>query len=195
MKSNPEAEDHFLRMRNHLTQHLMKYTNEVDLQGLELGALIRVVANYYNAVITQKTDSGELSGPRMGILMRLLSMEESGQTQGMNPTELSHFQNVKKNTISALIRGLEENELIERTLDPNDKRAFKIRISQKGKDLVISTGPKRMKLMNDLSSGLSADEKSQLIQLLEKLRKSIRANANYDLSCHSITPDMNEMEQ
>ena len=194
MNGNPEAEDHFLKMRKHLVRHLMKYTNEVDLQGLELGALIRVVANYYNAAITQKTEAGELSGPRMGILLRLMAMEESGQTQGMNPTEISHFQNVKKNTISSLIRGLEESGLVERALDPNDKRAFKIRISQKGKDLVKSSGPKRLKLMNDLSSGLTTDEKILLIQLLEKLRKSIHDNTNYDLSCQSMPPDFNEVE-
>lgn len=194
MNCRHETEDHFLRMRNHLARHLMKYTNEVDMQGLELGALIRVVANYYNAAITQKTEAGELSGPRMGILLRLLAMEESGQTQGMNPTELSHFQNVKKNTISSLIRGLEENGLVERTLDPEDKRAVKIRISQKGKDLVKSTGPTRLKLMNDLSSGLNADEKTQLIQLLEKLRKSIHDNTNYDFTCHSLPSDLDDVE-
>ena len=194
MRCNQESDDHFLKMRKFLTHHLMKYTNEVDLQGLELGGLIRVVANYYNSAITQKTEAGELSGPRMGILLRLLAVEESGQTQGLNPTELSHFQNVKKNTISSLIRGLEEDGFIERALDPDDKRAVKIRISQKGKDLVKSTGPKRLKLMNDLSSGLSPEEKSQLIQLLEKLRKSIHDNANYDFTCPPLPSEMDDAE-
>jgi DNA-binding MarR family transcriptional regulator len=174
-------EDQFDKMRQHMQQHLLKYTNGADIQGLELSSLIRVVANYYSAAVAHKTDFGELSGPRMGILLRLLVAEESGNDQGFSPTVLSHFQNVKKNTISSLLSGLEEDGLIERTLDPEDKRAFKIRITTIGKELIKAMGPERLKMMNDLSSGLSADEKKQLIFLLEKLRKSIRKEAGFSL--------------
>lgn len=179
-----EREEHFEEMRSHLIQHLMKYSDHVDIQGLELGSLIRILANYYSAAIIHKASLGELSGPRMGILLRLLAAEENGNLQGINPTMLSRYQHVKKNTISSLLRGLEESGLIERTLDPQDKRVFLIRITEAGKDLIKSSGPKRLAMMNDLSSGLTQEEKAQLIILLEKLRHSIKDKA--DFSCKNM---------
>lgn len=164
-------------MHAHLKQHVERLIPGVDIQGLEMSTLIRMLANDYSAIVNQQTDSGELSGPRMGILMHLMVAEERGKVAGTNPTTLSHFQNVKKNTISSLLRGLEENGLIERTLDPNDKRVFLIRITPAGKDLVRSVAPRRLQLINDLSAGLTSAEKSQLIELLNKLRLSMRDRA------------------
>jgi DNA-binding MarR family transcriptional regulator len=180
MKLCQDSKDHFEEMREHLVKHLMQFSGDIDIQGMELSSLIRVLANYYSAAIMHKTEAGELSGPRMGILLRLFAAEESGVKQALGPTELSHYQNVKKNTISSLLRGLEESGLIERTLDPQDKRAFMIRITKAGKELIKTTGPSRLKMMNDLSSGLSAEEKTQLIALLEKLRKSIKNRADFE---------------
>jgi len=172
-------DDPFEAMHKHLIENLHRFLKDDDLQGLEISSLIRVLANVYSAAITQDIEAGELSGPRMGILLRLMVSEESGTTQGIRPTQLSHFQHVKKNTISSLLRGLEENGLIERLPDPEDKRGFVIRITQAGKDMIKKIGPRRLKLMNELASGLDADEKAQLIHLLEKLRKSIRENSDF----------------
>ena len=174
-----KKDDPFEEMHDHLVKHLLQFLDNDDIQGLEISSLVRIVANLYSAVIFQDNKSGELSGPRMGILFRLIVAEEKGMTQGISPTQLSHFQHVKKNTISSLLRGLEENGLIERHPDPNDKRGYLIKITQTGKDMIKRTGPYRLKLMNDLASGLTQDEKKQLIQLLEKLRKSIKDTESF----------------
>lgn len=182
MTCHHENEDHYEKMREHLTNHLLTMTNGADIKGIELSSLIRMLANYYAAIIAQKTLPGELSGPRMGILIRLLVAEKNGNTEGINPTTLSHFQNVKKNTISSLLRGLEESGYVERNLDPTDKRVFLIRISEKGRKMMETVGPERLKMMNDLSADLSDDEKTQLIYLLEKLRKSMRNHVDFPLN-------------
>ncbi len=179
MSAEKTKEDPFEVMHKHLIENLHRFLNDDDLKGVEISSLIRVLANVYSAAITQDIDAGDLSGPRMGILLRLMVSEESGMTQGIRPTQLSHFQHVKKNTISSLLRGLEENGLVERLPDPEDKRGFMIRITQAGKDKIKKIGPRRLKLINELASGLDADEKTQLIRLLEKLRKSIRENTNF----------------
>ncbi|MRS03653.1 MarR family transcriptional regulator, partial [bacterium] len=122
-------------LKEHLSQHLLSMANGADIKGIELSGLIRMLANSYSAIIANKMLPGELSGPRMGILLRLLVAEKNGNPDGINPTALSHFQNVKKNTISSLLRGLEESGYIERNLDPKDKRIFLIRITEKGRKM------------------------------------------------------------
>jgi len=188
MNDKNHKEDPFEVMHKHLIDNLHRYLKEDDVQGLEISSLIRILANVYSAAITQDLDAGEISGPRMGILLRLLVSEESGITQGIRPTQLSHFQHVKKNTISSLLRGLEENGLIERLPDPEDKRGSVIRITRAGKEMIKKIGPRRLKLMNQLASGLTAEEKEQLVRLLEKLRKSIRDNT--DFSAQSACLDL-----
>jgi len=181
MTCQHENEDHYEKMREHLTKHLKTMTNGADIKGLELSGLIRMLANYYAAIVAHKMEPGELSGPRMGILIRLLVAEKNGNKDGINPTALSRFQNVKKNTISSLLRGLEESGYVERNLDPTDKRVFLIRITESGRKMMETVGPQRLKTMNDLASDLSEDEKTQLIFLLEKLRKSMRSHLDFPL--------------
>jgi DNA-binding MarR family transcriptional regulator len=169
-----DNEDLYEKMHEHLKKQLLSMSNGNDIKGLELSSLIRMLANYYAAIVAHKKVPGELSGPRMGILIRLLVAEDSGNKDGINPTALSHFQNVKKNTISSLLRGLEDSGYVERNLDSNDKRVFLIRITEKGKKMMETVGPQRLNMMNDLAADMTDEEKIQLISLLGKLRNSMQ---------------------
>ncbi len=160
-------------MRDLWRKHLQEMAGGQDTSGIELVNLIRVIGNFYDSAMSQPPGFREISGPRLGILMRLMGEEDAGNRQGLNPTRLSHYQNVKKNTISSLLSGLEEQGLIERTIDPEDKRGFFIRITPAGRERITATMPLRIRRINQLTSELNADEKKQLIMLLEKLHRSI----------------------
>ena len=144
-----------------------------DIRGMEIAHSIRVLSRLFDLAVNRSPEFGELSGPRLGILLRLLMEEERGNTAGINPTRLSHFQDVKKNTITSLLRGLEESGLIERTPDPADRRAALVRISPAGRELVRSSAPARFAFMNRVTSSLDDRERDQLLLLLEKLRASM----------------------
>ncbi len=92
---------------------------------------------------------------------------------GLTPTELSQFQQVSKNTISSLLRGLEEQGYIQREIDPKDLRVFRIHLTEAGRQLILSMGPKRVQGLNQLLVDMSDDEKTLLIQLLHTLRISL----------------------
>ena len=164
------AQHNFENAHVHWRKHLKEMSGDQDIRGIEIGSAIRMLANCYESAISQNSEFSELSGPRMAILMRLMVEEDMGAKKGINPTLISKFQNVSKNTISSLLRGLEEQSLIERTIDPDDRRGFLIRITPAGRDLVRSTGPTRLEFMNRLASGLSGEDRDQLLALLEKLR-------------------------
>ena len=59
----------------------------------------------------------------------------------MSPTHLSRCQSVSKNTISSLIGGLEEQGLVERELDRDDKRVFRIHLTDAGRQAVRRPRP------------------------------------------------------
>ena len=96
-----------------------------------------------------------LSGPRWILLFRLLAEERSGCGEGVSPTHLSQRQNVSKNTISVLLRGLEEQGLIERSLVPDDRRAFHIHLTDVGRTLVETTAPADIAFLNEMTAGLT----------------------------------------
>jgi DNA-binding MarR family transcriptional regulator len=144
-----------------------------DVSGFELFTLLHVLANMSDALVGQNEGDRGLSSARGGILMRLFVDETLGIESPLTPTELSRFQHVSKNTISSLIRGLEDQGLVTRELDKEDKRVFRLKITDEGKKLVKEFIPRKAQLMNSLTSSLSSDELEQLIFLLQKLRSTL----------------------
>jgi DNA-binding MarR family transcriptional regulator len=149
-----------------------------ELAGLELARLIKMVSNLYEAVADEHLHKADVSGPRWQVLWRLRREEMRGNLEGVSPTHLSQCQRVSKNTISALLRGLEEQGLVERTLDPDDRRAFRIRLSDAGRSLLTDTAPLHLDYMNQLVSGLAPEERTELARLLGKLFHSLAAQAH-----------------
>lgn len=166
-----------------LRKHLQEMAPGESLHGIELINLLRMNMHFVEAIIGQHPRLGELSGPRMGILMRLMAEEDMGNTQGLNPTRLSHYQDVKKNTVSSLINGLEERGLVERTINPEDKRGFNIRLTRSGRELIAASMPERIRFLNQVTEGLTEAEKRQLIDLLVKLRGSLLKMRHNAKSC------------
>ena len=175
--------------RQSLRSMLQSTTNNIDPTGLELLRLIHMTGNLYDVVADAALEIAEVSGPRWRLLLRLHAEEMQGNHDGVSPTHLSRCQHVSKNTISALVRGLEEQKLIERTLDPLDRRGFRIRLSQSGRKLLEDTIPRHLAYLNELASGLADDEQSRLIELLEKLFNSLVAHARPGVADHFCTND------
>ncbi len=182
-KRELHAMKHELRSqwREHIREHVGALTGVEDTTGLELVAMIRGLANLYEAVEVPPEDAIDLSGPRWLLLLRLMAEERVGSGDGLTPTGLSHFQNVSKNTISSLLRGLEEQGLIQRAIDPEDKRLFRIQLSERGRSLMAVAAPQRIRYLNCLVSGLTTDEKDQLFTLLGKLYHSVVQNCGVSI--------------
>lgn len=153
---------------------VQRFAGDVDPSGVEIGRLVRMVCNMYEARIDEGLREQGLSGPRWGLLLRMYAEEERGHAGGMSPTHLSRCQNVSKNTISSLIGGLEEQGLVARELDREDKRVFRIHLTDEARHLVRDNAPEHIAYLNTLAGGLTGDEREQLIRLLEKLVASLQ---------------------
>lgn len=159
---------------NRRMQEMIKDISNVDdLSGFEINARIRMLANVFDSLMNQREGENTISGPRMGILVRLMIDDEMEFGSNMTPTILSRLQGVSKNTVSSLIRGLEDQGLVTREIDRTDKRIFRLRITEKGRQLVREDIPQTAQYLNLLTSGLTDEEKKQLIALLDKLRNNL----------------------
>jgi DNA-binding MarR family transcriptional regulator len=170
-----EEQDRIHMMQDHVREHVRELTGLEDTSGIELFGLMRMMMNLCEAIETQHLSDSDLSGPRWGLLLRLVAEEQHGGMDGITPSSLSRFQRVSRNTISALLRGLEKQGLIQRALDRDDRRRFRIQLTAAGRQLVNSTAPKRIEHLNHMVSGLSRSEREQLIALLSKLYRSLQA--------------------
>ena len=143
-----------------------------DLSGAELSRLIKLNSIGYDTVFKSRMKDESLSGPRWRILLHLFMAEEMGKP-GVSPTELSKARNVSKNTISSLLRSLEEQGLVTRAVSPTDRRSFVIQLTDHGRKLVRERSPQHLEFLNELASDLTPEERQQLVMLLRKLYKSI----------------------
>jgi len=163
--------------RYELHEHMRQVTGLEDVSGIELLTLTRLAANLSDA-LEARAGGDALSGARFGLLLRLWVEEGHGDDEGITPTALSRFQNVSKNTISALLRGLEGQGLIERALDAQDRRIFRIRLTAAGRELVRATAPARLSQLNEMAAALTPAEREMTVTFLDKLCRSLFASLN-----------------
>ena len=149
----------------------------VDPSGIELVRLIHMVGNLYANEAENRIHGVAMSGSRWRLLLRLFMEERLGRTEGLAPGYLSRCQSVSKNTISVLLRGLEGHGWVERTLDPEDRRVFRIRLTPAGRELIRTSAPERLAHLNTLVDDLTVEERGQLIRLLSKLHRSLADRA------------------
>lgn len=86
----------------------------------------------------------------------------------MKVSEISKYMHVTAPTITQLIKGLEANGLIERNIDPTDRRAVGITLTEKGKMVTQKATTTFHTALNGLIAYLGEDQSKQLIELLTK---------------------------
>ena len=134
----------------------------------------RVSHNLYQIGEISLAASG-LSYAQYRILMSLFFCERMEGRDELNPSEISERQGTSRNTISALIRNLEDEGLIERHLDKEDRRKFNIRLTEAGRSLVSEHASRHMSIIAGCFSTLTGDEQEALSQILNKLGANIHA--------------------
>ncbi len=140
-----------------------------DSRAMRLMDEVRMVAHQLYRLNESSLEATGLSYAQFRILMSLLFNEWQGNEAGLNPSEISEQQGTSRNTISALIRSLEDDGLIERRLDQDDRRRFNILLTETGRRKLRDHAQEHMKTVDDIFSALSADEMETLSNLLRKL--------------------------
>jgi len=114
-----------------------------------------------------------LSWAKFRLLSDLLRSELRGMTEGVQPSELSEMEGISRNTISALIAGLEEDGLISRELHSTDRRKFVIRLTPKGRRVLESKVDGELRFVTSRFDVLNAGERETLLSFLTRLNTSL----------------------
>ena len=144
-----------------------------DMSKVELFHLLKAVSHLLSHLIGEYRRDGKLSQARMRLLVQLVIEERMGNDEGLLPSELSQCLRVSRNTVSALLNGLEEQGLIERHLHPTNRRQLLIRVTPAGRELVHTCAPQVAAYIASLFEALSLEERQTLFLLLDKLYHSM----------------------
>ena len=99
----------------------------------------------------------------------LLTLRRQGQGRALSPSELARDMMISTSAMTNRLDRLQKRGLIERQADPADRRALRIVLTQAGFALADRIVASHVATEERLLSGLSADERAQLRQLLAKI--------------------------
>jgi DNA-binding MarR family transcriptional regulator len=86
----------------------------------------------------------------------------------MKVSEISKLLHVTSPTVTQLLKGLEANELIERRIDPADRRAVGITLTKRGELVTVKAAEAFEASFEGLIEYLGEEDSNQLADLLEK---------------------------
>lgn len=71
--------------------------------------------------------------------------------------------------MTVVINNLEKDDLITKYKDPNDRRAFIVTITKKGRDLISLIWPKHLEVIKNKFDLLETKDKEDLLHILKKM--------------------------
>lgn len=156
-------------------QFMQEFHPQIDPKTIRLMDELGFVSRSMYHMREQSVDEAGLSFAQYRVLMHLFFAEQMGDRSELNPSEISDRQGVSRNTMSAFIRNLEEEGLVERRLDPDDRRRFNISLTDGGRAIVSDYTRDHLKTVDQCFSALTPEEQENLYNLLQKLGAHITA--------------------
>ena len=108
----------------------------------------------------------ETTLPRFDLMAQLDRYRE-----GLKMNELSRLLMVTGGNVTAIVDQLEKEGLVERLEEPDDRRAFRIRLTRSGVKSFTEMARAHEQWVVDLLEGLSRKDQDELLKLLAKLKQ------------------------
>jgi DNA-binding MarR family transcriptional regulator len=109
-----------------------------------------------------------LSMPQFGILMHLYYSNNCGISH------LGEHMDISAPAASQLVDRLVQHGLVERTEDPNDRRAKQLTLTPKGRELIETGLTARTRWVDELVRLLKPEDYDQVAATLSKLTEAVR---------------------
>jgi len=103
-------------------------------------------------------------------IMLLYAIKEMEQKHpdGISVSDISTHLGVKPPTITPIITSLEEKDMLDRTMDPNDRRIIRIKLKDEGEKLIKKASQHLISHLKGLVSYLGAEKSAQLADLINE---------------------------
>lgn len=156
-----------------LLKVIQRMNPDIEPEALELMDSMRRVSHALRQIGESSLAAADMSYARYRLLMGLFFSAEVEERKGLNPSEISERQGTSRNTISSLIRELEDEGLVERHLNQEDRRKFIISLTPSGLTVVQEHSNRYMRMIAECFESLTAEERDQLRHILAKLAKNL----------------------
>jgi DNA-binding MarR family transcriptional regulator len=140
---------------------------EVSRQGIKLGFLIHDVSRMRRNAFDQIMKPLGVTRAQWWVLAHL------SRHDGMMQTQLADVLDVGKASLGTLIERLEQGGMIERTLDPTDKRAKRVFLSRTAHQIVRRMTNEEDRFNQQILRRLSLADRDELIRLLDGVKSSL----------------------
>jgi len=100
--------------------------------------------------------------------LRMLARSE----QPLRMRDLSEMTGVAARTTTSIVDGLERDGLVERVRHPHDRRAFLLRVTDKGLRRHHEAEEVDRRALAEATAGLDAEDRARLRDLLARIRES-----------------------
>jgi DNA-binding MarR family transcriptional regulator len=155
------------RVRDHLKQ---RDVPENEVAATEALAALRVASHGFRTMTDRWLEHHDLSEGRMGVLWQLRT--KGSTTLG----DLAESLDVSPRNITGLVDHLEQDGLVERLPDPEDRRATRVRLAPAGKQKLSEIKNEMGSSRHGVVAGFTDEELNQLRHLLLKLFRNTTAN-------------------
>lgn len=137
-----------------------------------IGSVIYVVGSLIRAFSSQTFTEKKFGiTPEQYLILLLILENESVYQRQMCEITLKDRANIAR-----IVEILLQKELIEKKIDSNGRRIYKIAATQKGKDLINTIAPCDAHLREHITKGISEEELNITRQTLEKIKSNIIGN-------------------
>jgi len=143
----------------------------VDKNEHSIARWISILYRYGQGYIGKNIESYNIGSGQYIFLIALYKKE------GISQEQISEYLKVDKATTARAIKRLEKEGYIRRDIDENDKRAYKIYLTQKALNIKSELYDVLNKWENMLSSGLSENEKEVFPKMLKNMAESASNSA------------------
>ena len=128
-----------------------------------LGSYISQIHRKSNSFITKKLSKYGIGSGQYMFLIKLYKQD------GINQESLSESLFIDKGTTARAIKKLEEEGLIYRVKDENDKRAYEVYLTDKAKDIKEEVFRILAEVENMITFNLTTEQKGDIIKILKKI--------------------------
>jgi len=143
-------------------------------QSLRLWLRLLACSNLVEgSVRTRLRDEFDTTLPRFDVLAQLDAAARD-DVQGLTMSELSRRLMVTNGNLTGLIERLVQEGLVSRAASATDRRTQIVRLSPAGRRALNAMAPRHEQWIDEMLAELSVDDRTQLYELLGKLRGSVK---------------------
>ena len=136
------------------------------LKHKSVGRIISCIHRYTQIHLNNKLESYKIGIGQLHFLMKLYNND------GINQETLAHCLKIDKATSARAIKKLEKEGFVLRRKDKSDKRAYKIFLTKKAKDLQLKIRKITREWTNALLTDFTENEKKMLFSFLERIAQN-----------------------